>query len=72
MYYTVEHNNNDYKIKVKYDDKNKKYSIADIFLLSGDQEPTAEIVKEMEALYPEMIAEMGYADSLIEQKMKGY
>ena len=27
MYYTVEHNNNDYKIKVKYDDKNKKYSI---------------------------------------------
>lgn len=72
MYYTVEHNNNDYKIKIKYDEKNERYAIADILLVSGDQEPTAETVKEMETLYPEMIAEMGYADSLIEQKMKGY
>lgn len=72
MYYTVEHNNNDYKIKIKYDDKNKKYFIADILLVSGDLEPTVEMIKEMEDQYPEMIAEMGYADALIDQRMKGY
>lgn len=72
MYYTVEHNNNDYKIKVKYNDKTEKYSIIDILLVSGDREPTVDLVKEMESTYPEMIAEMGYADSLIEQKTKGY
>lgn len=72
MYYTVEHNNNDYKIKVTYDNKNKKYVIADILLVSGDVEPTAELAREIENKYPEAVAEMGYADVLVDQLMKGY
>jgi hypothetical protein len=72
MYYTIEHNNNDYKIKVKYNETKKEYVIVDALLLSGDQEPSKEVIDEMQNLYSDIIAEMGYADSLIEQKMKGY